>query len=168
MKILLFTILLLQLKKSFPYISRAGPREYSLDFMKEAPRILAHVFPTEAVRILNHGCWCGSLNKMHINYGNLGGALVLDKLDDICKNWFKERYRVVSKNGSKMGQKMGRKMGQKWVKNGPNMGQKMGQKMCQKMAQNMNHPVQIRQTQRRSLQKQRFRPIRQLFHSRLY
>ena len=69
------------------------PKRYSLQFLKETERLIRDFFPFDGDKILNHGCWCGNLNTAHTNGGNLGGAIVVDKLDELCHNWLKARYR---------------------------------------------------------------------------
>lgn len=79
--------------------SRTGPRAYSLEFLKESTRLMQDFFPDDYDKILNHGCWCGYLNDQHENLIHLGGAIELDKLDEICHHWFKARYRTDKHDG---------------------------------------------------------------------
>ena len=69
------------------------PKKYGLQFLTETENLIKDFFPREHKKILKHGCWCGSLNTAHPNTGNLGGHLVMDKLDELCHNWLKARYR---------------------------------------------------------------------------
>jgi len=70
-----------------------APTKYSLDFLGEVSRLLRNAFPKEAGTILNHGCWCGSFNENHSNQANLGGQIALDRLDELCRDWAKARFR---------------------------------------------------------------------------
>ena len=79
--------------------ARTGPRAYSLEFLKESSRLIHDFFPDDADKILDHGCWCGYLNDQHENLIHLGGAIELDKLDEICHHWFKARYRTDKHDG---------------------------------------------------------------------
>lgn len=70
-----------------------APTKYSLDFLGEVSRLLRNAFPKEAGTILNHGCWCGSFNENHSNQENLGGQIAVDRLDELCRDWAKARFR---------------------------------------------------------------------------
>lgn len=54
--------------------------------------IMENMHSDDVPYVINHGCWCGMLNpRTNTSEVILGGPVVMDKLDQICRDWFTVR-----------------------------------------------------------------------------